>query len=178
MLDFDEIVSGRLWVGGRVGEKDMPQLKQMGITTVVSLQTDEDLLHYGISPAGLARAYREAGIELRRVPTPDFDREALRRNLPEAVAQVTEAFADPGTRLYLHCSVGINRSPTTAAGFLIRSRGISAREACIWMTAKRDCSPTPDVLEEYEADWRDRLRAEMDPNTAPRASAAKEEHDA
>ena len=156
MLDFDEIVPGRLWVGGRVYEEDVPQLKLLEITTVVSLQTDEDLLDYGISPAGLARAYREAGIELRRVATQDFDQEALRRNLPEAVAQVAEALADPGSRLYLHCSVGINRSPTTAAGFLIRSRGLTACQACDWMTARRDCRPALDILEEYEAAWRNR----------------------
>ena len=156
MLDFDEIVPGRLWVGGRVYEEDVPQLKLLGITTVVSLQTDEDLLDYGISPVGLARAYRDIGIELRRVPTMDFDQEALRHNLPEAVAQVAEALADSGIRLYLHCSVGINRSPTTAAAFLIRSRGITAREACDWLTALRDCRPDLDILEEYEAARRER----------------------
>jgi len=156
MLDFDEVVPGRLWVGGRVCEEDVPQLRQLGITAVVSLQTDEDLLDYGISPAGLAHGYREAGIELRRVPTPDFDQGALRRNLPEAAAQVAEVLTDPEARLYLHCSVGINRSPTTAAGFLIRSRGMTARQACDWMTARRDCRPTLDILEEYEAAWRDR----------------------
>jgi protein-tyrosine phosphatase len=155
MLDFDEILAEQLWVGGRVYEDDMPQLRRIGITTVVSLQTDEDLFYYGISPDGLLQAYRDAGIELRRVPTPDFDREALRRNLPQAVAQVAEALTHPGVRLYLHCSVGVNRSPTTAAGFLIQSRGIPAREACNWMISRRDCSPSLDILEEFATALRD-----------------------
>lgn len=150
-LDFNEIISDRLWVGGYVRAEEVPQLKRMGITTVVSLQTEEDLQLYGISPQELALAYHNAGIELRRVPIQDFDWEALARNLPEAVGQVADALANPLAKLYLHCTAGINRSATTAAGFLIRSRGISAQEACAYLTSRRDCNPTLDILERYEA---------------------------
>lgn len=151
VLDFNEIIPGRLWVGGYVREEEVHELRQMGITTVVSMQTDEDLLHYGVSLHELALAYEDAGIEFRRLPTQDFDREALERNLPQVVTQVEEALANPRTKLYLHCTAGINRSPTAAAGFLIRSSGISAREACDYLTARRDCNPTLDILERYEA---------------------------
>ncbi|MBZ5495497.1 MAG: dual specificity protein phosphatase family protein [Acidobacteriia bacterium] len=149
-LDFNEIIPGRLWVGGYVREEDVAELRRIGITTVVSLQTDEDLLLYGILPHRLALAYQSSGIELRRVPTLDFDREALARNLPEAVAQVEDALAPPWTKLYLHCTAGINRSATTAAGFLIKSRGTPAREARDYLTARRDCNPTLDILENFE----------------------------
>lgn len=151
MLDFDEIIPDRLWVGGYVRREEVFQLRQMGITTVLSMQTDEDLLHYGVSLHELALAYEDAGIEFRCLPTPDFDREALERNLPEAVAQVEEALANPRTKLYLHCTGGINRSPTAAAGFLIKSIGISASEACEYLVARRDCNPTLDILEHFEA---------------------------
>lgn len=124
--NYDEIIAGRLWVGGYVREEEIPQLMQIGITTVVNLQTDEDLQHCGISPDGLARAYQDAGIELRRLPIQDFDWEALARNLAAAEEQVANALAKSGTRLYLHCTAGVNRSATAAAAFLIRSRGMSA----------------------------------------------------
>jgi len=158
VLDFSEILPGRLWVGGYVREQEVDQLKRMGITTAVSLQTDEDLLQYGVSPRELALAYENAGIELRHVPTPDFDRKALERNLAEAVAQVGDAMSNPLTKVYLHCTAGVNRSPTVAAGFLISSQGIPARAACMYMTSRRDCSPTLDILERYEVSLRSKSR--------------------
>ena len=45
-LEFNEIISGRLWVGSYVREEDIPRLKHMGITAVVSLQTDEDMVGF------------------------------------------------------------------------------------------------------------------------------------
>ncbi len=151
MLDCSEIIPGRLWVGGYVREEEVPELKQIGITTVISMQTDEDLRYYGISLPALARAYANAGIEFQRQPVPDFDREALARDLPDAVGRVEAVLAEPRIRLYLHCSAGVNRSATTAAGYLIRSRGIPAHEACAFLTSRRNCSPTLDILEDYEA---------------------------
>lgn len=150
MLDYSEIIPGRLWVGAYVCAGEVPELKQIGITTVFSMQTDEDLRHFGIPPEELTRAYARAGIEYQRQPTPDFDREALARNLPETVSRIENALADPRMRLYLHCTAGAIRSATAAAGYLIRSRGISAYEACAFLTSRRNCDPTFDILESYE----------------------------
>lgn len=158
VLDFNEIIPARLWVGGYVRPEDVTHLEQLGITTVVSLQTDGDLSYYGVSLLELAALYRDAGIVFRRVPTPDFDREALARNLPAAVSQVEAGMADPRARLYLHCTAGVNRAPTTAAGFLIKARGISAREAHEYLIARRDCTPTLDILEGFETALRGRPR--------------------
>jgi protein-tyrosine phosphatase len=151
IIDLDEIIPGRLWVGGYVREQSVPELQLLGITAVVSLQTDDDLRYYGISPEGLMRAYRDAGITWHRIPTQDFNREALAHHLPDAIALVRDALADSEARLYLHCSVGINRSATAAAGFLILSEGISAQEACQYLASRRDCSPELGVLIQYEA---------------------------
>jgi protein-tyrosine phosphatase len=150
VLDFSEIIPGRLWVGGYVSENDVSQLRRIGITSVFSLQTDEDLHHYGISLLGLSRSYMDAGIEFHRLPTEDFNREALACNLAEAVRQVEALLSHPGARLYLHCTAGVTRSATAAAGFLIRSRGFPAREACAYLISRRDCSPALDTLEHYQ----------------------------
>jgi protein tyrosine phosphatase (PTP) superfamily phosphohydrolase (DUF442 family) len=154
MLNLSEIIPDRLWVGGYVREDEVPRLRLIGITTVLSLQVDEDMQRFGISPIGLAQAYQEAGIEFRRVPIPDFNREGLERSLPAAVAQVSDVLATPHTRLYLHCTEGISRAPTTAAGYLIRSHGVPACEAYGQLTSRRDCSPALDILERYDASLR------------------------
>lgn len=151
VLNFSEIIPGRLWVGGCVREEEVPQLRRMGISAVVNLQTDEDLHHCGVSPDTLAVAYQKAGIELRRLPITDFNMEELDRWLPEVVTQVAEVLANPAAKLYLHCTVGVNRSPTAAAGYLIKLLGISAQDACSYLVSRRDCHPTLEILENYEA---------------------------
>jgi protein-tyrosine phosphatase len=149
--DCSEIIPGRLWVGQYIREDEIEKLKGMGITAVVSLQTDTDLARCGVSPDTLAEAYERAGIDYRRVPTTDFDRSALERNLPEAVAEVAAILSHPAARLYLHCTAGISRSTTTAAAYLIRLRGMMAWEACDYLQSRRDCDPALEILERFEA---------------------------
>ena len=150
ILDCDEIIPGRLWVGRYVDPSDIKLLDALGITTLVSLQSDQDLAYYGISIARILRACEEARIDFRRIAIPDFDRVALARHLPSAVAVLESALASSQSRVYLHCSAGINRSPTAAAAYLIRSRGLSARAAHDYLTSRRNCSPFLTVLESYE----------------------------
>jgi protein-tyrosine phosphatase len=150
-LNLSEIIPGRLWVGGYVREDEVPHLQRMGISAVVSLQTDEDLLKYGVSPDTLALAYEKAGIELHRLPIADSSSEELDRWLPAAAAQVAEVLANPAAKLYLHCTAGVTRSPTAAAGYLVKVLGISALDACSYLVSRRGCNPTLEILENYEA---------------------------
>ncbi len=153
-LDLDVIIPERLWVGGYVGEGDVRELQRLGITDVLNLQTDDDLLSFGVSPAALAHAYEQAGITLHRVPIPDFDREGLWSHLCEATAEAEAVLEDSGARLYLHCTAGVNRSPTTAAAYLIKQLGMPAHDACTYVTSRRPCNPSLDLLEDFEASVR------------------------
>ena len=82
ILDCDEIIPSRLWIGRYVDPSDIKLLGALGITTLVSLQSDQDLAYYGISIARILRACEEARIDFRRIAIPDFDRVALAQNLP------------------------------------------------------------------------------------------------
>lgn len=148
-LDCNEIIPNRLWIGRFVGPEEVRSLRHIDITTVFSLQSDEDLERYGISLKTLLKAYAEAGIELRRMLVNDFDKEDLLRNLPQCVAELEVALAPRWSRVYLHCTAGISRSPTVAAAYLIRSRGMTPKEAFEFVEARRHCSPYLDVLEQY-----------------------------
>jgi len=150
LFDYDEIIPGRLCVGTFVRPDDVRHLQDIGITCIVSVQTDDDLAAYGVSLGDVLRACRDAGIEHRRVPTPDFDQAALAVKLPLCVAELEAAIAPKSARVYLHCTAGVNRSPTTAAAFLIRSRGYTAQEAYAYVVSRRDCKPYLEVLERYE----------------------------
>ena len=149
MLDINEIIPGRLWVGAYVRAEEVTELERLGITTVVSMQTEEDLRHCGIAFNALEQAYLNSRIRYVRLPVPDFDQDALVRHLPGAIVEIERIMADSSNKVYLHCTAGINRSPTAAAGYLIKSRGISVCEALNYVTSRRDCDPAMDILEKY-----------------------------
>jgi protein-tyrosine phosphatase len=151
ILDCNEVLADRLWVGGFVRPKDVRLLRQMGVTTVVSLQSGDDFEMYNIDVKKLLKAYNEAGIELRCVAIPDRDEEAMAADLEQSVAEVEAALAPNWAKVYLHCTAGINRAPTVAAAYLVRARGLSAQEAYDFVVARRHCSPYLAVLERYEA---------------------------
>jgi len=148
-VDSNEIIPARLWVGGYLQPEDVKLLAKNLISTVVSLQTDEDLASRGIQIKKLLKAFQESGIELRRVPIADFDKNGLVANLPLCVSELQVALQPEWARVYLHCTAGINRSPTVAAAYLIRSRDMSAKDAYDYVTGRRHCSPYVDVLEQY-----------------------------
>lgn len=149
LMDCNEIIPDRLWVGCMIRPEDVRLLIQMGITHIVSLQSDEDLSNYGISLKKLLKACAEARMELRRVPTYDFNKDAMSKNLAQSVAELESALEPRWARVYLHCTAGVNRSPTVAAAYLMRSRNMAAREAYDYVSARRHCSPELAILEEY-----------------------------
>jgi protein-tyrosine phosphatase len=150
ILDCNEIIQNRLWVGSFVRPEDVAHLRQIGITAVLSMQSDQDLVNYNIPIKKILKAYALAEIELRRIPTLDFDQKALAANLSQAVEEVEEALVPRWAKVYVHCTAGINRGPTLAAAYLIKARGLSAQEAYDYVTTRRHCSPYLATLEEYE----------------------------
>ena len=150
LLDCNEIIEDRLWVGCYIRPEEVRYLCQLGITIVLNLQSDRDLDYYAIRVEELLLAYEVAGIEHHRIPIPDFDKQALESNLSHAVYALEKALAPLSSRVYVHCTAGINRGPTLAAAYLVKVRGLSAKEAYDYILAKRNCSPYLDILESYE----------------------------
>jgi protein-tyrosine phosphatase len=151
IVDCNEIMQDRLWVGSYIRPQDMPALKQMGITGIVSLQCDDDLSHLKVSLKKLLKACSSAEINFRRIPTPDFDQQSLLANLPAAVAELEKVLHPRWAKVYIHCTAGINRAPTLAAAYLIKAKAMSAQEAFDFITARRYCEPYLDILQKFEA---------------------------
>lgn len=149
IFDWSEIIQDRLWVGSFVRPEDVKLLARMGISTVLCLQSDQDLEDYNISSEMLLRAYASANIKFRRVAIPDFDTQALSARLSQAVEELEDALNPVGARVYLHCTAGINRSPTLAAAYLTKTEGLSASAAYEYVMVRRECRPYLSVLEEY-----------------------------
>ena len=159
-LDCNEIIEDRLWVGSYLRPEDVKQLIRMDITTVISLQDEKDVAGKGIFTKKLFKAFGEADILFRQVAIKDFDKGDLRQNLPECVAELEAALKPRAARVYLHCTAGVNRAPTVAAAYMIRSLGMPAQDACDFIVARRYCQPYLDVLQEYAASLDDGLAGE------------------
>lgn len=121
------------------------------VSAVLNVQTDEDLAYHRIDWPALSSAMAARGLAVVRHPIRDFDYSALRDNLPAAVRELDGLFA-AGHHVYVHCNVGINRSPTTVIAYLHRHRGLGLGAAADLVAARRpQVQPYLDAI--LEADW-------------------------
>lgn len=141
MLDVTRLLP-KLLVGScpQVFE-DIDRLKRdYAVTAVLNLQTDDDFAYWGIAWEQLEEYYRVQGIEVRRVPIRDFDAEDLRRRLPAAAHAVRELL-EQGHTLLVHCSAGVNRSPSTVIAYLHWYQAMDLVAAAEAVTSQRYCEP-------------------------------------
>lgn len=139
-------IEPRLYVGTCPRETtDIDDLKRLGVTAVLNVQTDDDLAFWGVSWDDLVARYDELGIEVRRVPVRDFDPESLRLGLPECVRVLDELLGD-GHTVYVHCSAGINRSPSVVIAYLHWIEGRPLDEAAAHVMQRRACDPYVEAI--------------------------------
>jgi predicted protein tyrosine phosphatase len=91
--------------------------KETGVTAMLSLQTDECRAAFDIDNDAMRATGQEIGLVMANAPMRDFDPPDQRRNLANAVRQLTMLLTN-GHKVYLHCTAGINRAPLTALGYL------------------------------------------------------------
>jgi protein-tyrosine phosphatase len=116
-----------------------------GVTAVLNLHTDEDIDELSVPRPVLEAHYRRTGIELRRVPVRDFDRDDLRRNLPECV-RVLDQLIEEGHTVYVHCTAGMGRSPSVVVAYLHWVEGWDLDEALRHVDSCRPCSPDTQAI--------------------------------
>jgi protein-tyrosine phosphatase len=145
-MDFDEILPN-LFVGSCPRDQaDIDYLKtDVGITAVLNLQTDQDFVYWGIRWERMEVAYRALGVELRRVPVLDFNPDELRRGLPACVEALDELLR-AGHTAYVHCSAGMNRSPSTVVAYLHWVQGMGLDEAVAFVMKRHPCDPYVEAI--------------------------------
>jgi protein-tyrosine phosphatase len=150
-MDYAQILP-ELFVGSCPRDTDdIDRLRREAhVTAVLNLQTDDDLLRLNLRWETLLAHYKSCHIEVRRVPVRDFDAAELRSKLPECVRTLDGLLASSHL-VYLHCTAGINRSPTVAMAFLHRCRGWTLDEASAYVTERLCCSPNAEAA--LSADW-------------------------
>jgi hypothetical protein len=123
-----------------------------GAGALLSLQTDDCRAGLGIDGAALAAHAARRGLVAVNVPLPDFDPEAQRRGLPEAVRSLAALLA-AGHRTYVHCTAGVNRGPLVVLGYLTFVEGMDDDGALALIHRARPAAePYRDAFEGCRAD--------------------------
>lgn len=124
-----------LHFGASVHPADVPRLRRIGITAVLSLQqAGVDLPQAAIERM---RAACEPGILFRNVAIRDYDPHAVIAAVPRALSLLRTLLAE-GRVVYLHCSEGINRAPSVALAYLVRGEEVDVDAALAHLRA---CDP-------------------------------------
>ena len=97
-------------------------LKRHGITAILNVQSDADFRDRAIQWNLFWKFYVSRGIHVVRCPITDFDSSDLSAKLPGAI-EALQALIVAEHSVYLHCTAGVNRSPTVAIGWLMTHGG-------------------------------------------------------
>jgi protein-tyrosine phosphatase len=145
-MDVSQIFPN-LFVGSFPGSvRDIERLaRNFRVTAVLSLQSDDDLAYLGLDWQRMAAWYGQSGIAVRRVPIWDFDRRDLRKQLPLCVAALDELLR-AGHTVYVHCNMGINRSPSAVIAYLCWIQGRDLEQAVDHVMRCRPCDPYVEVI--------------------------------
>jgi len=123
--------------------EDIDFLESVSVMAVVCLQSEEDITDTDLAP--LRTRCDVLGIHHIRVPIIDFDPEDLLASLDDAVAAV-QAEVERGRKVYVHCNVGLNRSPSVVIAWLVAHRGMALQDATDWLMERREVFPYPDIM--------------------------------
>ncbi|KAI8473042.1 MAG: protein-tyrosine phosphatase-like protein [Monoraphidium minutum] len=129
--------------------------RDYGVVTLVNLQQDQDMAHWGVD-FGANKARAEAlGVDVRRPSIIDFNADSLRAQLPRAVREVADAMnraEEGGGRVYVHCTAGLGRAPAVCIAYLYWFKGFNLDDAYAHVTGIRPCGPRRDAIRAATAD--------------------------
>ena len=144
MLDLSQIVPN-VYVGPCLTSTDeIDELKAMGITAVLNLQTDDDFDLENINWQRLADHYRQVEIKVVRIEVRGPG--VLQVKLTDCLDALRNLLAQ-GHAVLVHCTDGQNRAPTVVIGHLHKVLGWELDEAVTHVKTKRPTSdPYLEVL--------------------------------
>jgi protein-tyrosine phosphatase len=142
-MDCDRI-NQNLIVGSCLLEaKEAEQLRALGVTAILSLQSEEEMGERGI--AWEKQAATAAKLAFRSIPVRNFDSEDLERKLAKCVAGL-EGLIKDGHTVYLHCRAGKGRSASVAVAYLHWCLGWELQRALAHVRESRDSVPDADAI--------------------------------
>jgi len=152
-MDYHQVLP-EVFVGScPAGPQDVDWLQQeLGVTAVLSLQSDDDHARMALDWDKLERHCRRAKVALRRVPVQDFDQQDLRKHLPNCVRALNQLLR-AGHTVYVHCTAGVNRSPSVLITYLHWIQQWDLERAVRHVLKCHPCSPDLEAIRLADADF-------------------------
>jgi len=150
-MDYAQVTT-RLYFGSHpqtVADIEVLQ-KNLAITAILNLQTNEDMDTAKLNWEPLESYYRNGAVNLCRMPMQE-DQAVLREKLLECVDRLVQLL-EAGHTVYLHCTAGIGRSPTVTIGYLHCYLGWELDAAVRYVKQLRTCSPHVGALQRAISD--------------------------
>lgn len=111
---------------GRSLEDDIKEMKQQGITHIISLITEQEYSEYGVS--NLKEDYKKAGLHAHYLPIFD-QRVPTKESLIETLKWMDQTLSVSSNQILIHCVGGLGRSGTIAAAYLIWKQNMDTETA-------------------------------------------------
>lgn len=115
-----------LWLGNLDATYDLEFLREANITHVLSIIEIDHSTH----------ALVTKGVIHMRIRMYDSDEEPIYNVFPTACNFIEDALKHGGA-VYVHCLMGISRSPTLVAAYLMKTRGMGVEEVLEFLVARR-----------------------------------------
>jgi protein-tyrosine phosphatase len=147
-------VSDGLFVGAYpLDEADVARLAAIGVRRILNLAEDQEY-RQGERPV-VVEALEQAGIEEHRLSLLDFG--GLPASALEAAAREVNRWLDEGTRTYVHCRAGWQRSAAVAAAVIAVRHGLDVDDALAQVQARKpSADPLPHQREDLQRWWQAR----------------------
>ena len=121
-VNIDKI-NDKIYLGDIVGANEIEYLKQEGITHIISLAGDFCSPKY------------EDGLFIRKIINiDDFGTENIYQYFKECIE-----FIENSDKVFIHCSCGVDRSPTIIIGYLMWKTHSSYDDVFNYIKEKRNC---------------------------------------
>ncbi len=154
-------VSRNLLVGAYpLDRRDVSMLAQMGVQRVLNLTEDSEYRD-GERDEVIA-AFADYGLEEWRMPLPDFG--SLPPEALETAVRTIDEWLEEGTRIYVHCRAGWQRSVAVVAGVIAVRDGVEVDDAIDRIQVRKpSADPLPHQREDLHRWWASRANGSPTP---------------
>lgn len=128
MINFDLIQSGIIVGSAPNSQEDVSKLKQLKITSIICLQSDQDFCDRAVDWPTMQALYGDHELSAYRYPILDFDEVDLGNKVAEPIKKLHALRLD-NEKVYIHCNAGICRAPAVVLGYLCHYEGMTIESA-------------------------------------------------
>lgn len=140
-------INGNIWLGSFNGLSAVRQLKENGVTHVLSVL---DVQAMGYSEEKFRENVASKGFKHLYLDMQDVEEENILKFFPEAVGFMESAIGEGG-KVYVHCIAGISRSSTIVCAYLMKTNKWTADEAIDYVRSRRPvANPNEGFREQLE----------------------------